>query len=85
MRGRVEDQSAARIASAMVEAKLVATGRTRRVLSDAHGAFILEDLAPGSWHLVVNATGFAIATGQDLLGLPLPAELTPRDKAVRRK
>ena len=61
MRGEVQDTSRARIAAAKVEAQLAGTDETRRVRSDARGEFSIEDLTPGSWHVTVDASGFATA------------------------
>jgi hypothetical protein len=62
LRGFVQDASRARIAGAMVEAHLAETAQTRRVSCDARGEFNIEDLTPGSWHVVVHAGTFAAAT-----------------------
>lgn len=51
----------AKIASAKLEAHLLGTAQIRRVSSDARGEFNIEDLTPGSWHVTVDATGFATA------------------------
>jgi hypothetical protein len=61
LRGFVQDASRARIAAAKVEAQLAGTAQTRRVSSDSRGEFSIEELAPGSWHVTVDATGFATA------------------------
>ena len=61
LRGDVQDASRARIAAAKVEAHRAETHETRRLNSDSRGEFSLEDLTPGSWHLTVDATGFATA------------------------
>jgi Carboxypeptidase regulatory-like domain len=61
LRGEVQDASRARIAAARVEAHLLGTAQIRRVSSDARGEFSVEDLTPGSWHVTVDAVGFATA------------------------
>jgi Carboxypeptidase regulatory-like domain/TonB dependent receptor len=62
LRGVVEDSSKARIAEATVNVELPGTGQTRRATSDARGEFRIEGLTRGSWHLSVEARGFASAT-----------------------
>ncbi len=62
IRGVVEDPSAARIANATIDLQRSGSSLTRHVTADAHGEFRVEGLPPGSWHLSVNATGFATAS-----------------------
>jgi Carboxypeptidase regulatory-like domain/TonB dependent receptor len=57
----VQDASRARIVAATIEARSVGTAQTRRASSDSRGEFSIEDLMPGSWHVTVDATGFATA------------------------
>jgi hypothetical protein len=61
LRGVVQDASKARIVAATIEAHFVGTAQTRRVSSNSRGEFSIEDLTPGSWHVTVDATGFATA------------------------
>ena len=62
IRGVIEDATFARIASASVDLQRSGSSLTRRVLADAHGEFRVEGLPPGSWHLNINAAGFATAS-----------------------
>jgi hypothetical protein len=62
IRGVVKDPSAARIANATIDLQRNGTSLTRHITADAHGEFRVEGLPPGSWHLSVNATGFATAS-----------------------
>lgn len=62
MRGIVQDPTGARIADASVEVKILDTSATRRVSSDAHGQFLLEDLPPGRCEITISAQGFETAS-----------------------
>ncbi len=62
LRGVVEDVTAARIAKASVELERSGSLLTRHVTADAHGEFRVEGLPPGTWHLNINAAGFATAS-----------------------
>ncbi|XWK76275.1 TonB-dependent receptor (plasmid) [Tunturiibacter lichenicola] len=84
MRGEVQDASRARIVAATVEAHFIGTAQVRRVSSDSRGEFSLADLTPGSWHVTVDATGFAtagadvsitVSTIRDVVVTMIPAEV----------
>jgi hypothetical protein len=62
IRGVVEDPTSARVANASIDLKRTGSSLTRHVKADAHGEFRVEGLPPGSWHLDVNAAGFATAS-----------------------
>jgi hypothetical protein len=64
LRGLVEDSLGARIVGASVEADLPGTSQSRHTLSNARGEFLLDELAPGSWHVTVSATGFRTASAE---------------------
>ncbi len=61
VRGFVQDSSGARIVSATIEISAQGNAVTRKALSDDHGNFWVDDLAPGRYHIVVRAQGFADA------------------------
>jgi hypothetical protein len=62
LRGTVLDSAKARISSASIEIALKGSAQTRHANADSQGEFRLEDLAPGNWHVTVDAPGFAAAT-----------------------
>ena len=61
LRGVVEDSRGARIPSASVAARMNASGLARTVTCSNHGAFRIDDLAPGMYRITVTASGFADA------------------------
>jgi len=69
LRGVVEDATKACIAGATIAVERPGTSQIRRVTSDAHGEFRIEDLAPGFWRLTVEARGFATSTAEVAIGL----------------
>ena len=80
----MQDASRARIVAATVEAHFIGTAQVRRVSSDSRGEFSLADLTPGSWHVTVDATGFAtagadvsitVSTIRDVVVTMIPAEV----------
>ena len=60
--GEVQDASGARIKSAAVTATANGSGVARQTTTGSRGEFRFPDLIPGSYHIVVNAKGFAEAT-----------------------
>ncbi|MGH9482269.1 MAG: carboxypeptidase-like regulatory domain-containing protein, partial [Terriglobales bacterium] len=56
--GVVTDPSAAAIPGASVTVTEIATGRAYNAQSDATGRFVVADLSPGSYDVLVNHTGF---------------------------
>jgi hypothetical protein len=61
LRGVVQDSTKARVPAAKIEVELSGFSQLRRVTADAQGEFRVEDLAPGEWHVTVEARGFATA------------------------
>jgi hypothetical protein len=56
--GSVEDVTGARIPAAKIDIRLNESTIERNATSDAGGEFRIDDLPPGLYHVVVNATGF---------------------------
>jgi hypothetical protein len=80
--GEVQDASGARVRSAVVTATSNTSGVSRRITSGSGGEFRFPDLIPGSYHIVVDAKGFAkaetdvnvlVSTTRDLLVTVRPA------------
>jgi hypothetical protein len=86
IRGVIEDPSAARVATASIDLKRSGSSLTRHVTADAHGEFRVEGLPPGSWHLSVNAGGFATASSDVniLVSSTQDVTVTMRVSAVRQ-
>ncbi len=62
LRGTVEDASGAAVPSAKIVVHAADSSLQREATSDNRGEFRIEDLLPGTYHLVVNAKGFAEAS-----------------------
>ena len=62
LRGEVQDASAARVAGAQIVMQAAASSVTRTATANGQGEFRIEGLLPGSYRVVVTATGFARAT-----------------------
>ncbi len=60
--GEVQDASGARVKSAKVTATDNGSGVARQATTGSRGEFRFPDLMPGSYHLVVDAKGFADAS-----------------------
>jgi hypothetical protein len=61
LRGEVQDSSGARIAGAQVTVQSAGSSLTRSAVADGRGAFRIEGLLPGRYHVVVGAKGFSNA------------------------
>src|SRR5262245_45493180 len=57
IRGRLEDPSGAVVPGATVTATNEATGEVRTVQTGANGAYVIVELAPGTWRLEVAVQG----------------------------
>ena len=57
--GRIQDQNAAAIPGAEIQATLVKTASTRKTKSDAEGRYRLIQLEPGIYVLRISSAGFA--------------------------
>jgi hypothetical protein len=62
LRGEVQDASAARVAGAHVVVEAAGSSISRAATTNGQGEFRLEELLPGSYRVIVTATGFAQAT-----------------------
>jgi Carboxypeptidase regulatory-like domain/TonB dependent receptor len=61
LRGDVQDQTGGRVPSATIVVQAVGSSLKRETKSDDHGEFRLSQLLPGTYHVVVDAKGFAEA------------------------
>ncbi|HLW83720.1 MAG TPA: TonB-dependent receptor [Candidatus Sulfotelmatobacter sp.] len=61
LRGTVQDATGARIANAKIVVQLVDASMRREATSEDRGEFRIDDLAPGSYRITANASGFAQA------------------------
>jgi hypothetical protein len=59
--GTVTDPSGGRIQGAAITLRSVGSSLERHTVSDSHGEFRFDDLLPGAWRAMVNASGFAEA------------------------
>jgi Carboxypeptidase regulatory-like domain len=86
IRGVIEDPSAARVANASIDLKRSGSSLTRHVTADAHGEFRVEGLPLGSWHVNINAAGFATASADVniLVSSTQDVTVTMRVSAVRQ-
>jgi hypothetical protein len=64
LKGEVQDATHARIAGASVTVRSVGTSLARQGITNGQGDFRLDDLMPGRYQLLVNATGFAEARSE---------------------
>jgi Carboxypeptidase regulatory-like domain/TonB dependent receptor len=76
LRGTVQDSAKARVSAATIEVKLSGSSQTRRATSDSQGEFRIEDLTPGSWHVIVYATSFANATADVSVAVSTTRDIT---------
>jgi hypothetical protein len=62
--GTVKDEQGATIAGATVVAKDIKTNFTREVTADEEGAYVITQIPPGSYELVVQVSGFSSSTSK---------------------
>jgi hypothetical protein len=86
LRGTVQDSSQARIVSATIAIHSAGGAIARRVLSDDHGYFRTDDLAPGDYNIAVTAQGFesAVADVSVRVGSIQDITVTLRPPLVRQ-
>ena len=65
--GTVQDEQEKIVPSAKVTLLDPAKGQTRTASTDANGAFVFSQLAPSTYELTVEQTGFAGARFSDLV------------------
>jgi len=58
IRGTVTDPQRANVPNATVTATNVGTNKTETVTSDENGSFVINNLQPGTYNVVVNQSGF---------------------------
>jgi Carboxypeptidase regulatory-like domain/TonB dependent receptor len=80
LRGMVQDSSGAAVPSAKIVVQAVDSSLQRETTSDDRGEFRIEDLPPGTYHLVVNAKGFAEARSDVKVAVSSVREMTVRLK-----
>jgi Carboxypeptidase regulatory-like domain/TonB dependent receptor len=61
LRGTVQDSTGARVSSAKIVVQSVDSSLQRQASSEDRGEFRLDDLLPGTYHMMVTAPGFAPA------------------------
>src|SRR5215471_1947720 len=85
LRGEVQDSSGGRIAAAKVVVRSSASGLTRETATNDRGEFRIGGLLPGTYQVIVNASGFAeansdvsvvVSTVRDLTVVLKPASAT---------
>ena len=80
LRGTVQDASGAAVPSAKIVVRAADSSLQREATSDDRGEFRIADLPPGTYHLVVNAKGFAEARSDVKVAVSSVREMTVRLK-----
>ena len=80
LRGVVQDASGAAIPSARIMVQAADISLHREVNSDDRGEFRIDDLLPGTYHIVVSAKGFAEARSDVRVAVSSVKEITVRLK-----
>jgi len=80
LRGVIEDATGAVIPSAKIVVHATDSSLQREATSDERGEFRIEDIPPGTYHVVVNAKGFAEARSDVKVAVS-----TVRDVTVKLK
>jgi len=76
LRGIVQDSSGARVPAARIAVEAANSSFKREVAADARGEFRIDDLQPGSYHMTVQAKGFADATSDVRVSVSVVREIT---------
>jgi hypothetical protein len=76
LRGEVQDSSGARIAGAHITVQSAGSSIIRNAAADDHGAFRIEGLLPGRYHVVVTAKGFADAASDVDVAVTVVRDIT---------
>src|SRR5271166_2565082 len=82
LRGTVQDASGARIPSAKVVAQFSGSSVQREATSEDRGEFRLDDLLPGSYHVIVSAASFAPAQADVTVAVATVRDITVTLKAA---
>ncbi len=82
LRGTVQDATGARIPSAKIVVRSLDSAIERQATSEDRGEFRVDDLLPGSYHVAVNATGFAEAQAEVSVEVSSVREVTVTLKAA---
>jgi carboxypeptidase family protein len=82
LRGTVQDATGARIPSAKIVVRSLDSTIERQATSEDRGEFRVDDLNPGSYHVAVNATGFAEAQAEVSVEVSSVREVTVTLKAA---
>ena len=82
LRGTVQDATGARIPSARILVRSLDSAVERVAASEDRGEFRLDDLLPGTYHVTVNATGFAEAQAEVSIAVSSVREVTVALKAA---
>src|SRR5437879_5695045 len=80
LRGAVQDASGAAVPAARIAVQAADTSLQREVTSNDRGEFRIDDLPPGTYHLVVKAKGFAEARSEVKVAVSSVREMTVRLK-----
>ena len=83
LRGTVEDITGARIESAKIVVRSLATSVVRVASSEERGEFRIDDLPPGSYQMSVDAPGFAQANAEVNVAVSSIRELNVTLKPAR--
>lgn len=76
LRGTVLDATGARIRSAKIELQAADSSLRRESASEPNGEFRVDDLLPGTYHLTVQASGFAPAQAEVVVAVSLVRDVT---------
>jgi len=80
LRGTVLDASGAALPGAKIVVQAADASLERETAADERGEFRIEDLPPGTYHLAVNADGFAEARSDVKVAISSVREITVRMK-----
>jgi hypothetical protein len=80
VRGMVQDSSGAAVPAAKIVVRAADSSLQREATSDDRGEFRIEDLPPGTYHVAVNARGFAEARSEVRVAVSAIREMTVRLK-----
>ena len=76
LRGNVQDSSGARVASAKIAVRSLASSVEREAAGNERGEFRLDDLVPGTYRITIGAPGFSQASSDVSVILSSVREIT---------